>query len=267
MTDITLHGKVALVTGGSRGIGREVARQLAAAGAKVAVSARHQEKLQKTVEIITSEGGECTAYTMEVTDNETIERAVQEILDTYGKIDILVNNAGIGDGGYTPWEVDIDRWWRVQEVNVKGVFMVSRAVVPGMVERGSGCVINMGSLFGTRPSPITSSYALSKAALMRLTDSSAVAAEGTGVSFFVISPGLVLTDMTDHEFFANVPAQDWVPIEKSGELCVKLASGKADKLSGRFIHCLDDLDDLIARADEIIEQNLHVLKYVSTGVS
>ncbi|MEO1290653.1 MAG: hypothetical protein AAFV93_23165, partial [Chloroflexota bacterium] len=85
----------------------------------------------------------------------------------------------------------------------------------------------------------------------------------TGVSFFTISPGLVRTDMTSIPRFDDIPDEYWSPIETVGVLCVKLASGMADKLSGRFIHAKDDLDDLLARTDEIIEQNLHVLKYVT----
>lgn len=263
VASVNLDGLVAVVTGGSRGIGREVARQLAAAGGTVAVTGRDEEKLQETARIITDENGICSAYKMDVTNHISIESAVAAIKDTYGNIDLLVNNAGVGDGDYLPWDVDIERWWRIQEVNVKGVFMVTRAIVPDMLKRGSGRVINMGSLVGTRPGPDISSYAVSKAALMRLTDSSAAAADGSGVCFFVISPGLVRTEMTDHSYFEDVPAQYWTPIEKSGELCVKLASGIADRLSGRFIHAEDDLEDLIARADEIVERDLHVLKYES----
>lgn len=263
MTEKTLDSQVAVITGGSRGIGREVARALAMEGAKVAVTARNEEKLAETVQMITDAGGVCTAYPMDVTDAESVQQAINAIVDTYGKIDLLVNNAGIGDGGYLPWDVDIERWWQIQEVNVKGVFMVTRAIVPAMVERGSGRVINMGSLSGTRPSKEMSAYSVSKTALMRFTDSCAAAAEDTGVSFFAISPGLVLTDMTDHEFFEDIPAENWTPIEKVGVLCVNLARGLADKLTGRFIHAEDDFDDLVARADEIVEQNLHVLKYVT----
>lgn len=248
-----LEGQVAVVTGGSRGIGREVARALAMAGAKVAVTARNEAKLAETVAIIEEAGGICSAFVMDVSDYDSIMAGMAAIKEQYGKIDVLVNNAGIGAGGIPPWEVDVDEWWKVQEVNVKGVYICSQAVLPEMAERGSGCIINMGSLAGTRPDPFGLPYAVSKAALMRLTDSFAVAAKEYGVSVFVISPGLVRTDMTNIPVFDDVPDDQWTPIELSGILCVNLASGKMDKLSGCFIHCIDDLDDLLARADEIIE--------------
>jgi len=255
-----LDGQVALITGGSRGIGREVARALAMNGAKVAVTARNSEKLKETVSIITEAGGECSAFVMDVRDYESITTAVKAVTEKYSKIDILVNNAGIGMGGNPPWEDDIDAWWTIQEVNLKGVFMVSKAVIPAMIERGSGRVINMGSYVGTYPNPYTSAYSVSKAALVRLTDSTAAAAKEHGVYVFVISPGLVKTDMTDNPFFEDVPDHAWVAIEKSGELCVALASGKADVLTGKFIHAdVDDLDDLIARADEILDNDLYTL--------
>jgi NAD(P)-dependent dehydrogenase (short-subunit alcohol dehydrogenase family) len=256
-----LDGQVALVTGASRGIGREIARALAMNGAKVAVTARNAEMLEETVMIITDAGGECAAFVMDVTDYDAITEVVTAITEKYGAIDLLVNNAGIGMGGLPPWETDIDAWWKIQEVNLKGVFMVSHAVMPSMIEHRKGRVINVGSYVGTYPSPTSSAYSVSKAALVRLTDSTAVAAQEYGVSVFVISPGLVYTDMTkDAPPFQDLPASAWVPIERSGELCVALASGKADKLTGRFIHAnADDLDDLIARADEIIENDLYTL--------
>lgn len=254
-----LSGRVAVVTGGSRGIGREVARALAMAGAEVAVTARDETKLAETVSIVRDAGGSCSAFVMDVANYDSVTAGMSAIRKAYGTIDVLVNNAGIGAGGFPPWEMDVDDWWHVQEVNVKGVYMCSQAVLPAMAEQGSGCVINMGSLVGTRPNPNASPYAVSKAALMRLTDSFAEAAKEYGVSIFVVSPGLVRTDMTSIPQFADVPDDQWTPVELVGVLCVKLASGIADKLSGCFIHAADDLDDLLARADDIIEDKSRFL--------
>jgi len=258
-----LDGQVAVVTGGSRGIGREVAHSLAMAGAKVVVTARNAKMLDETVAIIRNAGGDCTAQVMDVTDNKSILQAVEAITAQYGQIDLLVNNAGVGSIlGALPWDVDVDDWWHIQEVNVKGVFMCSKAVLPSMIERGQGRIINMGSYAAIHASPRSSAYSVSKAALMRLTDSMAVAAKDTGVAVFVISPGLVLTDMTkDVPSFKTLPESAWTPVEQVGELCIALASGKADMLSGCFIHTKDDdLDDMISRADEIMENDLYTLQ-------
>lgn len=260
-----LAGQVALVTGGSRGIGREVARMLAMHGAKVAVTGRDGDMLEETVSLIRDAGGACSAFAMDVSDSyESIARVVAQIEESLGAITLLVNNAGIGGGGQFPWEADVDTWWKIQEVNLKGVFMCSKAVLQHMVERRAGRIINMGSYAGIGPNPMASGYSVSKAALIRLTDSTAEAAKEFGISVFVISPGLVLTDMTrDVPAFKDVPQSEWAPIEASAKLCVALASGKADKLSGRFIHATDDkLDDLIARADAIVESDLHMMTLV-----
>ena len=260
MEKVDLSGKIAVVTGGSRGIGRQVARDLASAGATVIVTARSEEKLAETVQLITEAGGTCHAYPMDVSDMQQVEDTFNKITTDIGAVDILVNNAGIANGGEMPWQQSIDSWWQVMEVNVKGVFACSHAVMPGMIERGDGCIINVGSYVGFYSAPPATAYSVSKAALASLTNNLATALHETGVSVFCISPGLVRTDMTDNPNFADVPDDAWIPIEKSGALCVQLASGKADKLSGRFIHASeDDIDEMIARADEIIEKNSHVL--------
>jgi len=119
--------------------------------------------------------------------------------------------------------------------------------------------IDIGSLIGANPNAGAASYSVSKAALFRWNSCLAIAAKEFGVSTFIISPGLVKTDMTDRPQFAEIPEDQWVPIEKSGELVMRLASGLADKLTGRFIHAVDDLDTLIENADKIIEQDLHSL--------
>ena len=262
MASKSLTGQVAVVTGGSRGIGREIALALARAGAKVAVTARKKEKLDETVALIQEQGGQSIAVVMEVTDAESVQRGMHEVSSSLGSIDLLVNNAGIAGGGAPLWESDIDEWLSIIDVNVRGVFLCSHAVLPAMIERQSGRIINIGSNAGTYPNPMASAYAVSKAALLRLADSLAESAKEHQVNVFTISPGLVLTDMTkDVEFFKDLPASAWTPIEKAGELCVVLASGQADKLTGRFIHVReDDIHDMIERADVIIKDDLYALR-------
>ena len=160
----------------------------------------------------------------------------------------------------SPWETPIDEWWAVQEVNVRGVYACTQAAMRHMTKQKSGRIIDVGSLVGTYPMPAAAPYAASKCALFRWNSCLAIAAADFGISVFIISPGLVATDMTaDVPMFDDIPAEQWTPIEKTGDLVVQLASGKADKLAGRFIHAEDDLDELIANADQIIEQNLQTL--------
>jgi NAD(P)-dependent dehydrogenase (short-subunit alcohol dehydrogenase family) len=254
-----LADQVALVTGANRGIGKQISLELAAAGATVVLSARNEASLVEVAGQIESAGGQCDRATLDVTDESNVGSVVDGIMSRHGRIDLLVNNAGVGAGSQYPWDLPVDAWWAVQEVNVRGVYLCTQAVIRHMARQEFGRIVDIGSLIGAGPNPSAAPYAVSKAALFRWNSCLAEAAREFGVSVFIISPGLVATDMTDRPQFANVPQDQWVPIEKSGQLVVALASGKADKLTGRFIHALDDLDALIEHADQIIEDDLQTL--------
>jgi NAD(P)-dependent dehydrogenase (short-subunit alcohol dehydrogenase family) len=259
---IDLAGQVAVVTGGSRGIGREIALHLARAGADVAVTARDRAKLEAVAAEIEESGGRCLAVEMEVTDRKSVENAIREIETGLGPVDLLVNNAGVSGTAVSFWEGDPDDWWDVVEVNLRGAMLCARMVLPGMVERRRGRIINMGSNLGIRPFPGVSAYAASKAALIRLSDALAVELEDHGISVFAVSPGLVLTDMTADVKEKNLfPDSEWTPIERIAELSVYLASGKADVLTGRYIHAsADNVEDLLGEADKICEDDLYALR-------
>lgn len=251
-----LSGEIALVTGANRGIGRQISLDLAVAGATVVLSARKVASLTEVVEQIENAGGHCDCVSLDVTSEQMVGSVVNDIVSRHGRIDLLVNNAGIGAGSGYPWELPVDEWWAVQEVNVRGVYLCTQAVMRHMTQQRSGRIVDVGSLVGANPNPGATPYSVSKAALFRWNSCLAVAAKEFGVSVFIISPGLVATDMTDQPQFANIPEDQWVSIEKSGELVVALASGIADRLAGRFIHALDDLNVLIEHAEEIIENDL-----------
>jgi NAD(P)-dependent dehydrogenase (short-subunit alcohol dehydrogenase family) len=267
MTDIqdkvNLSGKVAVVTGGGRGIGREIARHFAAAGATVVVTARTLTQLEETCDMINGEGGSCSAMPLDVLDEEAIGTTFKEIEAAHGRIDLLVNNAGITGTGEMPWEDDPVDWWRTMEVNLRGPYLCTRAVVPGMTERKSGRIIMVGSNMAFFPFPSQSSYSCSKAALVRLGDNFAVGLKEHGISVFTISPGLVATDMTKDIPDDFVAKAEWTPIETPARLCVTLASGRADALSGRYIHASGhDIEDLISRSDEIVDKDLQTMRLV-----
>ncbi len=264
-----LDGQVALVTGGGRGIGRVIAEALAAKGMALALVGRNADSLADTVAAIEAAGGRALAFSGDVIDPQDVERVTLEARQTLGKIDLLVNNAGVGAADGPLWETDPGEWWWVHEVNVKGPYLMMRAVLPHMVARGTGRIINVGSYAGISSGAHVAAYASSKAALLRVTDGVAIELAPHGVSAFCISPGFVYTDMTrdleaklravNPDFEGIDPAYIF-PAEAAAELCIRLARGDADRLSGRMIHVRDDLDAMIADADAIIAEDRYALR-------
>ncbi len=245
-----LTGRVALVTGGGRGIGRNVAIELAGAGMKVAVSARSKDEIEATAAEV---GG--IAVQCDVSDRAQVEAMVAET-ERLGPIDLLVANAGMAPDEDKAWEMDPSDWWRTFEVNVLGVYLCCRAVIPGMLERGSGRIVNVASGAAYLPGVSTTSYSASKAAVHRFSEALANQLEGR-IPVFSISPGLVRTSMTD-EWGDDAP---WTPPELAPRLVRVLASGRLDALSGRYLHAEhDDVDDLARRANEIVESDLNAIR-------
>jgi 3-oxoacyl-[acyl-carrier protein] reductase len=239
----------ALVTGGGRGIGADVARELARAGMQVAVTGRTAEQ----VEAVAAEIGG-VALVGDVSRREDVERWVAEL----GPIDLLVANAGIATWEERAWELEPEEWWHVLEVNVLGVYLCCRAVISGMIERGGGRIVITGSGAAYLPGSRNSAYAASKAAVWRFGETLAKQLEPHGIPVFVISPGLVKTEMTGSEFPDDA---SWTPPELAPRLVRGLASGRADALSGRYIHAEhDDLDELIRRAEEIRRDDLNAIR-------
>lgn len=264
-----LHSQIAVVTGGGRGIGRVMAQHLAEAGAAVAVVARTSEQLEETVSLIESVGGNVKAWTADVTDEKRISEFVAEVEQSLGPISLLVNNAGVANASGPIWMGDANDWWRDMEINLRGPYLCMRAVLPGMISRKSGRIVNIASNIGIRPAPYATAYSCSKAALLRLTDSVSESVQAMGIQVFAISPGWVWTAMTERAVkeiekadpdFEGIPDSDVSPPELVANLIVRLASGEADKLTGRYIHVTDDLDKLIAMADKIQEEDLYALR-------
>jgi NAD(P)-dependent dehydrogenase (short-subunit alcohol dehydrogenase family) len=238
----------ALVTGGGRGIGAGIARELADAGMKIVVTARSAGEVEAVAAKV---GGR--ALVGDVTKREDVDRWVAET----GEIDLLVANAGIGVQEPAAWEVDVDDWWRVHETNVLGVHLCCSAVIPGMLERGRGRIVITGSGASYLPGASATAYTSSKAAVCRYGEVLANRLAGS-IPVFVISPGLVRTEMTEGRFPDDAP---WTPPELAPRLVRVLASGRADALAGRYLHAEhDDIEELIGRADEIVADDLNAIR-------
>jgi len=242
----------ALVTGGGRGIGAGVAGALAGDGWNVVVGARSGGQVEAVAAGI---GGEWAQ--VDVSDRDSVERMVAGA----GEVDLLVANAGVSEGHEErpSWEIDVDEWWRVYEVNVLGVHLCCRAVIPGMLERGRGRIVITGSGAAYLPGGKSTAYAPSKAAVCRYGEMLANELAGR-IPVFFFSPGLVQTDLTAGGFSDDddVP---WTPPELAPELVRKLATGRYDALAGRYLHAEhDDVDELLGRIDEIRERDLNEIR-------
>lgn len=260
-----LTGQVAIVTGGGRGLGRETALSLTKAGARVAIIARSQDQLAETVTLIQEAGGHTIAIPADVTDRGAIQRAVEQTERELGAIDILVNSAGSLVAVGPAWEADPDIWWRDVEINLRGTFICTHAVLPSMVARHRGRIIN----FSSTAMPYLTAYDCSKIAISRFTHMLASETKELGISVFSIVDGPVRTAMMESlvaseampkwfPWLRDWANENWVPAERAAQLVLFLASGKGDALSGRYIGGGDNWPELVQRVDEIERDSLYV---------
>lgn len=265
----TLRGQTAVVTGGGRGIGRAIALELAAAGARVIVVSRSKPELEETVALVRSLGGDARCRALDVTDEAAVFATFDEIENEFGCIDALVNNAGIA-GPIEPFvESNMQTWWRTVDVNLRGPVLCSSAVLPGMTARKRGRIVNITT--SAIPIAYFSSYVTSKAALMRFTETIAAELLPQGVYVFAVGPGTVRTAMSEHSltseqgrsllpWFARIFEEGYSVLpDRPAQLVLKLLLGEADELTGRLLTIGDDLQSMCASVDEIQERHLYAL--------
>ena len=257
---------VALVTGASTGIGRHLVEGLAARGMAVAGLARNGDRLQQAMaDVAATTGGRTLAVAADVTDRAAVDDAVGQVREQLGPVDLLVNNAGLIDEFEVPvWEADPDQWWDVVSSHVRGALLTVRTVVPWMVLRNSGRIVNIASGMSTRANPDYSAYSVAKTGLMRLTEALVAGLEGSDVRAFDVAPGVVDTPMT-RSMHMWQGFTDWTPPEKVVELVAAIAAGELDQWSGRFVRAgKDDLDVLRSTTPADAARQLRLRPYGDT---
>jgi len=273
----SLKGKVVVVTGGGRGLGRLLASSLARAGAAVALIARSATELETAVSEIRHSGGIAIAAQADLANGREAAAALTHVRECLGRLDVLINNAGICGPVGPMWEVDATEWWKTFEINVGASFLASRLVLPGMIEARQGIIINMASYAGIYRWPLVSAYSASKAALTKLSENLAAETRRYGIAVFSVDPGLLPIGLsapalksTADETTSEGRFQKWIrdqlatghgaDPEQAARLVLALASGRANRLSGRHVTVRDSIDVLLAHIDRIEREDLQTLR-------
>ncbi len=244
-----LQGKVAIVTGGGRGIGEAIALAFAGEGARLAIASRTQAELEQVAARIRKMGGQVQVIRTDVSRRDDVLRLVEGTLTTYGQIDILVNAAGVYGPIGPMWETNVDEWFQAVHINLFGTFLCCHAVLPHMIPRRQGKIINFSGGGATSPLPRFTAYGVSKTANVRLTETLAEEVKEFNIQVNAVAPGAVDTRLQDQVLAAGERAGDLLArirrLRETGEggvvrelpaaLVVFLASDESDGLTGKLI--------------------------------
>jgi NAD(P)-dependent dehydrogenase (short-subunit alcohol dehydrogenase family) len=244
-----------------------IGRALARDGYGVCLLARDGSLAGGVAHEIGSAGGLAMARSVDVTDEGAVSEAVGMVLSSWGRIDLLVNSAGLIEKEVPLWDADVDQWWSVITTNVRGPFLMTRAVVPSMITAGGGRIININSGAGTAERADLSAYTASKSALSRITGSTHRAGWAQGIRAFDLAPGVVRTQMTLSMALHRGRTQ-WTDPEDVTDLALAMARGDLDVWSGRFVRAgVDTPETLAARGATGLDEAARTLRLRPWGSS
>ena len=243
MSDKKLNGKVALITGASKGLGKAMALALGAEGARIALVARNLEQLNSVGNLVKQASGDARVFQADVADEQQVQMLERDVTAAFGKIDILINNAGVNVRKMLV-EFTLEEWHRVLNTNLTSVFLMCRSFVPHMKGTGYGRIINMTSIMSWVSLPGRAAYSASKTALLGVTRALALELGADGITVNGISPGPFATEMNtdlmqnpeiNQQFISKIPVGRWGRVEEIGALALYLCSEEAGFITGTDI--------------------------------
>lgn len=272
---MTLKDRVALVTGGSQGIGKAIVRRLLEEGTHVAFCGRDAERLRTAAVELSALGPDLLPVQADVSIPGDVERLAADTLRRFGRIDLLVNNAGTYGPIGPAWENDVRHWQQTLSVNLGGAFLLCHEVVPEMIRAGRGKIINLSGGGAASPFPRFSAYAVSKAALVRFTETLAVELADYNIQVNAVAPGFVATALHEATLTAGEKAGPFLRKTQetlaegavdptiAARLVAFLASAKGDRITGKFIHAVwDNWAEFEGHVDDLAKTDVYTLRRI-----